>query len=1064
MVERASNNGSTENKARRRRGRKSEPPAPSSTSRPTTSGAQQHSSSLSSSSYPPHSALLIQLDDGEPWYKYGQSAPDRDAVLQAPSDSTTEKAAAPARNPAALVQKYRHLADTLYRREVQLYSSSSQLSTGGAGNSSKKDERWVESTMRKGTLKDRIAAMSVVVSTDPVHKFYALDGLLQMAGCSTTSESSSSSNHSQPNTRVAQLAAEALEDLFLHTFLPEQRKLVTLAQRPLAKYENSNQNGDDNSNDHSNKKKKKKKTQKTLSPRILLLWRFEEMVKEKYDLFLRQYIAHTLQDGTLELQKMAALRSAATLLRAVPEGEAVLLPLLVNKLGDPLSKVAALAAHELRRTLQPHPAMQGVLAREVQQLAHRPHLSHSALYHCVTFLNQLKLTRPAAVGRSKTKKGDNGQEESLAASLIRTYFRLFEVAIQQKGSSKQDKAKQQQSSSSRNKKNRKTTTSEPPEGSSNMKSRLLSALLTGVNRAHPYLPAADQALEEHVDALYRVVHTAPPGARTQSLLLLFHLAVGTTTAGGKNQKQGDDDDDGAVVEDTSDVASSRRDRFYRALYSTLALPEMLGAGKHLTMFFNLLYKAMKYDTDTSRQVAFAKRILSTTLHCSASVTAASLFLINEVGKEHPFLLTCYQEVLTGADALRILDPTKREPRGALVSPEDGRFAHEDTEKRAPGWEIALTTHHYHPSVQTFAQTMGEESKYSGDPLKDFALAPFLDKFAYRNPKSVDRVAGKYRRGESVAERRSGTDSVIQTHFATPVNDPSFLVRAEVEVQDEFFHKFFVERAKRDQAKGIVRHAAGDNSKSTKENDEKADELEALEKVEEDIDGRNFADFEAGWETDEEEEAFVDSLAQKIIEDAVDDGEGPSDLDDEDPDMEGWDDMSYGEDGEDSGAGKEQDENSEEGISDAEAAVDDDAFMDDDDDSSVDDENDEIDAEVGGGGAFFGGHGDDENSDSASSDADSREGDLAFVDDDDDSSSEDDKAPQLVQLPIGAEPSGSFAAAEDYEEVIAKSLNERKRTQVQLDDNDDDVDSATEAVPKQKHPEKKKRKRRKKQKA
>ena len=63
--------------------------------------------------------------------------------------------------------------------------------------------------------------------------------------------------------------------------------------------------------------------------------------------------------------------------------------------------------------------------------------------------------------------------------------------------------------------------------SSGMKSRLLSALLTGVNRAHPYLPKKDAAMEQHIDALYRISHTAPPAAATQALILFFQLAVGS---------------------------------------------------------------------------------------------------------------------------------------------------------------------------------------------------------------------------------------------------------------------------------------------------------------------------------------------------------------------------------------------------------------------------------------------------------------------------------------------------------------------------------------------------------
>jgi len=46
-------------------------------------------------------------------------------------------------------------------------------------------------------------------------------------------------------------------------------------------------------------------------------------------------------------------------------------------------------------------------------------------------------------------------------------------------------------------------------------------------------------------------------------------------------------------------------------------------------------------------------------------------------------------------------------------------------------------------------------------------------------------------------------------------------------------------------------------------------------------------FDKAWEADSEEEAFINSLAEKLIEDAA---EAEIDLDDGDPDMEGWDDM------------------------------------------------------------------------------------------------------------------------------------------------------------------------------
>lgn len=364
-------------------------------------------------------SLLVQLE-GETWYNYGSQLPGWNATIKGTAEELSEQRNSSQidgrSNHPSVVSKYRDMADLIFRKEVELFRKSSSRGS---------DERWVENTMKRGTLKDRIAAMSVTVSSDPIHNFGVLDGLLQMSGCSSTptqsnAPSSGGGPAGQTNSRVAQMTAEALEDLFLNTLLPSDRKLLTLSQRPLFRYEGGGG--------------KKTSSQKTLSPRILILWRFEEMVKEKYDIFLRKYMTHTLHEGVVT-QKIATLRLAATFLRSIPEGESHLLAMIVNKLGDPEKKTASSAGHELRRVLQQHPNMQLVIAREVQQLCHRPHLSARAQYNCIVFLNQLKLSRDGDDDSSSNNNEidanirRNTSKESLPASLIKTYFRFFEVAI-----------------------------------------------------------------------------------------------------------------------------------------------------------------------------------------------------------------------------------------------------------------------------------------------------------------------------------------------------------------------------------------------------------------------------------------------------------------------------------------------------------------------------------------------------------------------------------------------------------------------------------------------------------
>jgi ribosome biogenesis protein MAK21 len=978
---------------------------------------------------------LIHLsEEARTWHEYGQDLPGRNDTI-AILNHKERKFMTP-----ELIRRFRSQADSIYQNELRLFGQSPDRKASS-------DDRWVENTMRKGTLKDRIAAMSVTVSSDPIHKFYALDGLLSMVGCSADG-----GHGSKPNSRVAQLAGEALEDIFVNTLLPSNRKLVTMGQRPLCRYDDNN-NSSDNKGETKNGFKPKKQSHKTLSPRILLLWRFEEMVKEKYDLFLRQYMAQTLQDG-VEQQKIGTLQSAANLLCSVPEGEAKLLDMMVNKLGDPDKKTAAAAGHQLRMVLQQHPNMQTVIAREVQQLAHRPHLSPKALYNCIVFLNQLQLKRPEVeAGIIDHDEGNGikrsmGESSSLPASLIKTYFRLFEVAVQQ--SEKQSKKSKSLS-----------------DEAGAMKGRLLSALLTGVNRAHPYLPEKDQDMEEHIDALYRIVHKAPPGACTQALMLLFHLAVGFQLEQEQQQdgKDSHDKDRKSKPDEGGEEHRKRQDRFYRALYATLAKSSVVCRGKHLTMYFNLLYKAMKYDSDINRVHAFAKRLLAAVLHAPPPTMAATMFLLQEISKTHEDLRLSWEDVPDpDSNATLVLDDTKREPKAGIVTMAqlmaEGAGAEKETSTTTlgppPCWELTLLSHHFHPSVNKFANDIGEID-YAGDPLHDFGLAPFLDKFAYRNPKSREKLLQQYKQagGTTGAGLQGRRMKRLQGRLEIPVNDPRFLEKNDVNEQEEFFHRFFVERARRDEIKGITRSSA-ENSKS---NDDESDDeitdaqeqqaLDAAEEADADVGVQAFEEYEAMWETDEEEEEFVDSLALKLLEDSAG---GPADIDD-DPDMEDWGDM-YDDEDNDDGEGEEHHHDGNDGSKHDDSESPDEAKGDEDDDTRNESDSDNSDSEpeidesdiVGGLDVEpldQNGLGQDEDGSESDSGGDISEDDESDVDDEfilslvAEESDHDDEQDETPPQKNGRkntkakskkqEALPTFADADEYFEKIERSFQELKRS-------------------------------------
>jgi len=217
------------------------------------------------------------------------------------------------------------------------------------------------------------------------------------------------------------------------------------------------------------------------------------------------------------------------------------------------------------------------------------------------------------------------------------------------------------------------------------------------------------------------------------------------------------------------------------------------------------------------------------------------------------------------------------------------------------WELSLLAHHFHPSVSMFTAGSGGGISYNGDPLKDFALSPFLDKFAFKNPKSLDKLSKKLKRGENIGERKSG----LSGNMALPMNDSSYLESNKIPEEEKFFHQFFVERAKRDDIKGIVRGSAADKKKDDSDLEDEA--LNATEADEADVVDNLEGD------TDSEEEAFVNQLAEKLMESTAN---GKANLDEEDPDMDDWSDFGDSVSGEEDGNLEDKDDGSKDGNEDS----------------------------------------------------------------------------------------------------------------------------------------------------
>uniref|UniRef100_A0A6N2K4S6 CCAAT-binding factor domain-containing protein n=1 Tax=Salix viminalis TaxID=40686 RepID=A0A6N2K4S6_SALVM len=349
----------------------------------------------------------------------------------------------------------------------------------------------------------------------------------------------------------------------LTSLLPD-RKLKTLLQRPLY-------NVPETKDGYS----------------LLLFWYWEDCLKQRYERFV--FALEEASRDMLPALKDKSLKIIYALLKSKSEQERRLLSALVNKLGDPQNKSASNADYHLSNLLSDHPNMKAVVIDEVDSFLFRPHMGLRSKYHAVNFLSQIRLSH-------------RGDGPKVAKRMIDVYFALFKVLITEAGSNKKmDKSSKAEKNTYGSSKENEIKNS--PESPIELDSRLLSALLTGVNRAFPYVSSveADDIIEVQTPTLFQLVHSKNFNVGIQALMLLDKISS-------KNQ----------IVSD----------RFYRSLYSKLLLPAA-------EMFIGLLLRAMKSDVNLKRVAAFSKRLLQVALQQPPQYSCGCLFLLSEVLKARP---------------------------------------------------------------------------------------------------------------------------------------------------------------------------------------------------------------------------------------------------------------------------------------------------------------------------------------------------------------------------------------------------------------------------------------------
>lgn len=228
---------------------------------------------------------------------------------------------------------------------------------------------------------------------------------------------------------------------------------------------------------------------KNLTRAHLIVWAFEDWLKTTYFEILK--ILETWCNDEVVFARGKAVDYVCQLLKEKPEQEANLLRLLVNKLGDKDKKIASKTSYHILQLETAHPLMKPTIISAIESdLLFRPGQSLHAQYYAVITLNQTILS---------------GKEEDVAKKLLNIYFSLFArllakpqptkptlskvntTRINQKGEIQGGGGPAGKAARRKAELKEKATTVED-----DLREKMLSAVLTGVNRAVPYANTSDE--------------------------------------------------------------------------------------------------------------------------------------------------------------------------------------------------------------------------------------------------------------------------------------------------------------------------------------------------------------------------------------------------------------------------------------------------------------------------------------------------------------------------------------------------------------------------------------------
>jgi len=240
-------------------------------------------------------------------------------------------------NPSSKSDIPKHEITKLHERSKHLYLNYiSEL----------KEDPINQSILEKGTLKDKFAAYKVMASETPLQTLTILESLNRMLD-------------DKPRLQLDSINCGI--EIYTKCMLPTDRTLRKFAEQPIRNAKDSH----------------------------LLLYYFEDAIKSSYSEFITK-IEKSARSPQPFLRD-PAIRAIGELLRSCPENEHVLLNILIDKFGDPLSAVASVATNTILSVLKMHPQMNAAIVDIIQKEMKK--FTPSSRKRALKFLGQINVNK-----------------------------------------------------------------------------------------------------------------------------------------------------------------------------------------------------------------------------------------------------------------------------------------------------------------------------------------------------------------------------------------------------------------------------------------------------------------------------------------------------------------------------------------------------------------------------------------------------------------------------------------------------------------------------------------------